>query len=148
MAESITSQRGLIPAGGDKEPGSGGQAVHGGVHGMGSSLFLCRSATPFSPSAHGGQVGAAGVVPPAEPWAAAPAGMEDAWPHACRFCHQRCRGWTPVATLRMRATRCDGKQCWGAHPTPPLPHICSSPLLLCFPAHYEAQCSAWPLKSL
>lgn len=41
MAESITCQRGLITASGDKEPGGGGQAVHSGVHGTGSSVFLC-----------------------------------------------------------------------------------------------------------
>lgn len=48
MAESITCQRGLITAGGDKEPGGGGQAVRSGVCGMGSLLFLRPRAAPFS----------------------------------------------------------------------------------------------------
>lgn len=48
MAESITCQRGLVTAGGDKEPGGGGQAVHSGVRGTGSSLFLHPGAAPFS----------------------------------------------------------------------------------------------------
>ncbi|XP_009881913.1 PREDICTED: uncharacterized protein LOC104285184 [Charadrius vociferus] len=48
MAESITCQRGLITAGGDKEPGGGGQAVRSGVRGTGSSLFLRPRAAAFS----------------------------------------------------------------------------------------------------
>lgn len=54
MAESITCQRGLITAGGDKEPGGGGQAAHSGMRGTGSSFglfffFLIRPcAAPFS----------------------------------------------------------------------------------------------------
>lgn len=54
MAESITCQRGLITAGGDKEPGGGGQAAHSGMRGTGSSFGLCffflirPCAAPFS----------------------------------------------------------------------------------------------------
>lgn len=109
MAESITCQRGLITAGGDKEPGGGGQAAHSGMRGTGSSfgLFFFFFNSPLrcsllSPNADGGCATVAGGVPPAEPPAAA-AGMEDARPRTRGFCCRRCGGRVPVAAPRTRA---------------------------------------------
>lgn len=40
MAESISSQRGLIPAGGDKEPGSGGRLCAAGCVAQAARSFF------------------------------------------------------------------------------------------------------------
>lgn len=151
MAESITCQRGLITAGGDKEPGGGGQAVRSGERGTGSALFLRPRAAPFSrlmPMEDGSRrlVGCPRPSPSGcgggEPRAAAAAGMEDAQPRARHLCRRRCGGRVPAAAPRTRATRGDSGQGWGAHPTPLLRHICGCPLPPRLPTCREAQRSA------